>query len=97
MGFLGLAIFVGLLMAAWRNSWITMTQTRNRPDMRWAHDLAKTLQYALVPYMVSGAALNMAYFELAYVVLALLAVLRRITAVPSLAPFAAGSAIPAAR
>jgi len=97
MGFLGLAIFVGLLMAAWRNSWITMTQTRNRPDMRWAHDLAKTLQYALVPYMVSGAALNMAYFELAYVVLALLAVLRRITAVPSLAPFAAGSAVPAAR
>jgi hypothetical protein len=81
MGFFGLAIFVALLVAGWRNSSITIKQAADRPGLRWAGELARTLQYCLVPYVVSGAALNMAYFDLAYIVLALLAVLRRQTEV----------------
>jgi putative inorganic carbon (hco3(-)) transporter len=76
MGFVGLAIFLLLLMAAWRNSSITVARSRNRPELRWAGDLARTFQYCLVPYMVSGAALNMAYFDLTFSIVALLAVLR---------------------
>jgi len=80
MGFVGLAIYIALLVSAWRNSAIAIRQARDRPELKWAGDLARTLQYSMIPYVVSGAALNMAYFDLAYVVFALLIVLRRLTA-----------------
>ena len=80
MGFIGLAIFLALLATAWRNASVTLKRTRDRPELRWANHLARTFQYCLIPYVVSGAALNMAYFDLAYVIFALLAVLREETA-----------------
>jgi len=76
MGFVGLAIFLALLLVAWRNASVTIKRAREDPQLRWAGDVARTLQYSLVPYMVSGAALNMAYFDLAYAIFAVLAVLR---------------------
>ncbi len=79
MGFAGLAVFLALLIAGWRNASITIRRAADRPGLQWAGDLARTLQYCLVPYIVSGAALNMAYFDLSYIVLALLVVLRRQT------------------
>jgi hypothetical protein len=76
MGFVGLGIFMALLFTAWWNASAILSQTQDRPELKWAHDLAQTLQYCLIPYFVSGAALNMAYFDLAYVIFALLAALR---------------------
>lgn len=76
LGFVGLAVFLGLLFVAWRNTAIAIRLTRNVATERWNHDLATTLQYCLVPYMVSGAALNMAYFDMLYVFIALAAVVR---------------------
>jgi len=76
LGFAGLAIYLALLATAWRNASIAISQARDNPQFRWAHDLARTFQYCLIPYFVSGAALSMAYFDLAFAVFALTAVLR---------------------
>jgi probable O-glycosylation ligase (exosortase A-associated) len=76
MGFPGLAIYLGLLVTAWRNSNAVIHAARTQSDLKWAGALARTLQYSMVPYLVSGAALNMAYFDLAYAIIALLAVLK---------------------
>jgi len=40
----------------------------------------------LVPFIVSGAALNMAYFDLAFAIFALAAVLKTITKVAAVVP-----------
>jgi probable O-glycosylation ligase (exosortase A-associated) len=96
LGFVGLGIYLALLLTAWRNSTVVLKQTRGNNDLRWANDLARTFQYCLIPYVVSGAALNMAYFDMAYVIFALLAVLRERTA-PAPARIGVSSAMQMAR
>jgi probable O-glycosylation ligase (exosortase A-associated) len=76
MGFIGLGLFVGILVVAWRNASVVQVRTRARPELKWANDLARALQYSLIPYVVSGASVNMAYFDLSYAIFALLAALR---------------------
>jgi len=86
MGFVGFGIYLLLLFTAWRNTSIAIKQTRDSPELKWAHDLARTFQYSLVPFIVSGAALNMAYFDLAFAIFALAAVLKTITKVAAVVP-----------
>lgn len=83
LGFVGLGIFLAILVTSWRNATATIRAARDRPEWHWARDLAKSLQYSLFAYMVSGAALNMAYFDFAYMIFALLVVLRRLVTQPS--------------
>lgn len=74
-GFLGLALFLALLFASWRNCSKARKLTRDIEGMRWAFDLASMLQVALVAYMTAGAFLPMSYFDLSYQLMALSAVL----------------------
>lgn len=76
LGFVGFAIFATLCMIAWRNSAAVVRKAKDRPGLAWAYQLGLCLQYLLVAYFVAGAALSMAYFELIYIVFALLATLR---------------------
>jgi probable O-glycosylation ligase (exosortase A-associated) len=70
-GFVGLAIFITLLVTGFRNvGWIIRNAKGHEP-LKWALDLAKMLQVSLVGYMVSGAFLSLAYFDLYYYILAL--------------------------
>ena len=75
-GFIGLFIFLLLGQRAWANSSMIIKQCKNRDHLQWAVQLAQYLQYSLVAFFVAGAALSMAYFELIYVIFALLARLR---------------------
>lgn len=86
MGFVGLAIFLCLLASSWRNATVVELSTKQKPEFFWARDLAVSLKYSLIAYMVSGAALSMAYFDFAYAILALLVVLRTIVGEPVKAP-----------
>ena len=87
MGFVGLVIYLLLLATAWRNASLAIKQALANPEVRWAHDLGRTFQYCMLPFFVSGAALSMAYFDLAFVLFALTSVLREETrvSVPSAA------------
>jgi probable O-glycosylation ligase (exosortase A-associated) len=76
-GFLGLFLFLGLLFVGFRNGRIVKRLSRGRDDLTWAADLTDTFRLSLVAYAVAGAALSMAYFELYYLVLTLLSVMRR--------------------
>ena len=76
LGFVGLMLFLGIVASSWRNASIVIRQTRERPQWRWACDLATSLQYSLIAYIVSGAGLSMAYFDYMYMIFALLAVMR---------------------
>lgn len=78
LGFVGLGIFLAILISSWRNATATIRAARDRPEWHWARDLAKVLQYTLFAYAVSGAALNMAYFDFMYMIFAILVALRHL-------------------
>ena len=78
MGFTGLALFLAALGSALWNCHRITRITRNDPSLAWAFDLARMAQISLVIYMITGAALSMAYFELLYIFLALTSRCKRI-------------------
>ncbi|MDT7953407.1 MAG: putative O-glycosylation ligase, exosortase A system-associated, partial [Acetobacteraceae bacterium] len=71
-GFLGLGLFLLMLFTAWVKTIQTQRVARRDPALRWSADLARALQMSLVVYCVSGAALSLVYFELLYILLAMI-------------------------
>ncbi len=78
LGYSGLILFLSMLASGLLACVQIRRMTRNRPDFAWASQLAMMIQVSLVLYMVAGAALSMAYFELLYILLALASVTRRL-------------------
>ncbi|MBV9250189.1 MAG: putative O-glycosylation ligase, exosortase A system-associated [Acetobacteraceae bacterium] len=79
-GFIGLAIFIAILVLALRNAGLVIRQTRGVEGLAWAHDLAKMVRTSLIGYYVGGAALSMAYFDGYLIMIAILSCLREIVA-----------------
>jgi probable O-glycosylation ligase (exosortase A-associated) len=84
LGFAGLSLFILILVSAWRNASAVVRASIDREEWHWARDLAISLQYSLVAYVVSGAALSMAYFDYMYMIFAVLVVLRGMVTAPVL-------------
>ena len=78
LGFVGLALFGALCLTAWRNTVIIVKKVKGHAELEWAQQLAQYAQYSLIAYVVSGAALSMAYFEFMYILFAIIASLRLI-------------------
>lgn len=78
LGFVGLALFLALFGVAWRNAGKVRAMVRRsqRPDLVWAGQLAGTLQISLLMFLVGGASLSAAYYDIDYLLVAMLAVLR---------------------
>jgi probable O-glycosylation ligase (exosortase A-associated) len=62
-GFIGLGLYLLILLTAWRNLSRVIKLTRDRPEMLWAKDMAAALQVSMLGFMVGGAALPMAYYD----------------------------------
>ncbi len=71
-GFLGLFLFLCMLGAAMVKTIQTQRIARNDPALEWAGDLARATQISLAVYCVSGGALSLVYFELLYILLAMI-------------------------
>ncbi len=78
LGFSGLVLFLGILVSAFWNLRAVRRETFGRPALQWAFDLAGYLRLAMIAYAVSGAALSVAYSELAFVMFTLVSALRKI-------------------
>lgn len=78
LGFVGLAIFLALLLATWRTgSWI-ISRTNNIPDLLWANDLARMTQVSLVAFAAAGAFQNLAFFDLYYHLIAIIFITQQV-------------------
>jgi probable O-glycosylation ligase (exosortase A-associated) len=75
-GFVGLFLFLSLLAAAFATGQRVIRRARDHPDLEWARDLAAMVQVSLIGYMVGGAFLGLAYFDLYYHLVAILLLLR---------------------
>jgi len=78
MGFTGLFLFLAMQAVTLANTrWITRN-TRNHPRLAWAADMARMVQISMVLYLITGAALSLGYFELVYILVALVSRLKRL-------------------
>ena len=71
-GFLGLAMFLLLLVFAWRTGSRVIKFCGVSAELKWASDLAKMAQVCIIGYAVSGAFLSLAYFDLYYDIIIIL-------------------------
>jgi len=76
-GFVGLALFMAVLASAFISRIEIKREVRKRPkELRWARDLSDALILSLVGYMVGGAGVSLVYYDLVYIVIAMLAIVR---------------------
>jgi probable O-glycosylation ligase (exosortase A-associated) len=72
LGFVGLFLYLALMLAAWRSGSRVIALTRDRPDLSWANDLARMVQVCLVGFATAGAFQNLAFFDLYFHLVAIL-------------------------
>ncbi|HEX8784949.1 MAG TPA: putative O-glycosylation ligase, exosortase A system-associated [Telluria sp.] len=77
-GFIGVTLFLILMVCAWRNGSRILALCKNRPEWRWASDLAAMGQVSMIGFAVGGAFLTLAYYDLIYYIVATLAVTERL-------------------
>jgi probable O-glycosylation ligase (exosortase A-associated) len=75
-GYIGLLIFVSILVSAWRCAAAVRKKAAHIPEAQWCVTLASMCQVSLLGYAVGGAFLTLAFYDLPYYVLAV-AVLTR--------------------
>ena len=77
LGFVGLVVFLSMLGVGLWNCRQIIRLSRGNASLAWAADLGRMLQISLVIYVVTTAALSMAYFELIYILIALISRCKR--------------------
>lgn len=76
-GFVAFGLFVALLAFTMLSYSDIRRKARNRPGLEWIAGYATALQTGLVGFLVSGAFLNLAYFDLFYLYVGLVPVFQR--------------------
>lgn len=82
-GFVGLGLYLLILIATWFNTATVLNAGRGRPDLAWASQLARMMQVSLIAFLVGGAALSMAYYDGILVLFALTAALAQVVRKPA--------------
>jgi probable O-glycosylation ligase (exosortase A-associated) len=76
LGFVGFFLFIAAIISAFHNWWRIRRLAASRPhELGWALELANMGGASMVVFVVGGAALSAAYFELPYYVMMLMQVL----------------------
>ena len=76
-GWIGLALFLAIGIAAWRGASRLRRRTKGDAELLWVFQLASMCQVTLVGFAIGGAFLSLAYFDLPYNVVVLVAVTQR--------------------
>lgn len=78
MGFVGLFLFLSILLQSIHSRFAIKRMVKQLGGTRylWARDLADMLMLSVIAYMAGGAAVSLGYFEVIYMVIMLLELLR---------------------
>lgn len=82
LGFIGLFLFLGVFIGTWLTAGGMVRAARRAvdPGPKWAADLGAMVQVSLIGYAVTGAFLNLAYFDLPYNLMAITVLAARFAA-----------------
>lgn len=75
-GFIGLALYLLFWLLVWWQCASIRRRTRNVDDLQWAFSTASMIQVSLIGYLVGGAFLNLAFWDLPYYLFAIVGVTR---------------------
>lgn len=75
-GWVGLLIFLGLILSAFLTAQSIIRRARGNPELEWAGLLAMALQVAFVGYCSAGAFVNLGFYDLFYALVAVLTALK---------------------
>jgi putative inorganic carbon (HCO3(-)) transporter len=73
-GWIGLILFLGIGLSAWRTGARIVRQTKHHPELEWLSSLARMLQVSLAAYATGGAFLGLSYFDLYWHLVAMLVI-----------------------
>lgn len=76
-GFPGLALFMAILLASIRLAQTLQSKGQRNTNTHWIANHAKGIQIGIIGYMAAGAFLNLAWFDLIWLYVGLLALLNR--------------------
>jgi len=76
-GFVGLGLYLALIFAHFRQLRSIRKESRELAGMEWMGEIAAAIGIGMVAYVVSGAFLSLAYFDLFYAFVAVGVILRR--------------------
>jgi probable O-glycosylation ligase (exosortase A-associated) len=71
-GYVGLFFFLGLILSSLLTAQSIIRAARDRPDLEWAGQLATAIQVSIVGYCSAGAFVNLGFYDLFYVLVAIL-------------------------
>lgn len=77
-GWIGLIMFVSILIMAWRNGAWIIRHTPDDKDLVWLRDLSRMIQVSFVAYGTGGAFLSLSYFDLPWHLIAVMVLARSI-------------------
>ncbi|CAH0217615.1 hypothetical protein SRABI118_02142 [Massilia sp. Bi118] len=77
-GFIGLALYLVFLFLVWRTGTRIVRFCRDKPELKWASDLASMSQVSMIGFMAGGAFLSLAYFDLLYDIMVLLVAMEKL-------------------
>lgn len=92
LGFMGLFLFLAIMISSFVNRLAIKKLARSAPEeARWASDLATLLTGCMLAYLIGGASISAAYFELPYILVMLMAVIKntlinQLQAAPKITP-----------
>jgi putative inorganic carbon (hco3(-)) transporter len=95
-GYVGLTLFLLIAVLAFRTGGKIRRKVAKRPDLAWAGELAGMIQVSLVGFGVGGAFLGLAYFDLPYSLMAIVALTNAVVDRALLAPVPEANAAAAA-
>lgn len=76
-GFVTFAVWLSLSAVGWLNAARIRRMTANRPEVRWANDLARMAQVSIIAYLVAGTFLSLSYWDFYLTLLVTIAATRR--------------------
>ena len=76
-GYPGLALYLAMLATTWWYMKGIRRAARHEPRLEWAGDLAAMMQVSLIAFMVAGAALSMAYYDMLFLLMGMSIALRQ--------------------
>lgn len=75
-GFIALALFLLFWALVWRMCTQVAKATQGKPDQSWAFWLAQMIKVSLIAYLIGGAFLSLAYWDMPYFLFVAIAVAR---------------------
>ncbi len=77
-GFVGLGMFLFILVGSILHCSVIIRRTRSKPQLQWAHDLAKMLQVSLIGYAIGSTLLSFSYYDGYYLMVAMIIITGRL-------------------